>query len=211
MSHSPKRWSLKGAVFAASLSIVFAACGGRRHRRARPDRARLPEEHRRRRPSTGAVTLHYPETGDAPCGVAPYTGNLKKITAIDAPDRRVPAVQPGCGLPAEGRVQRIRHPGSDLPRPRTPRREVVLDTAERHGPYKIKEWSKGNRIVWEATRDYWGDKAKTPASSSAGATSPPPGCSTSRPARSTASTTRAPPTSPPSRATPTSPSTRGPG
>ena len=28
MSHSPKRWSIKGAVFAASLSVVFAACGG---------------------------------------------------------------------------------------------------------------------------------------------------------------------------------------
>ena len=28
--------------------------------------------------------MSYPTTGDAPCGVAPYTGNMKKITAIDA-------------------------------------------------------------------------------------------------------------------------------
>ena len=26
----------------------------------------------------------------------------------------------------------------------------------------FKEWSKGNRIVWEANPNYWGDKAKTP-------------------------------------------------
>ena len=26
----------------------------------------------------------------------------------------------------------------------------------------FKEWSKGNRIVWDANPDYWGDKAKTP-------------------------------------------------
>ena len=30
------------------------------------------------------------------------------------------------------------------------------------GPYKLKEWSKGNRMVWDANPDYWGDKAKTP-------------------------------------------------
>ena len=28
MSHTPTRWSIKGVVFAASLTIVFAACGG---------------------------------------------------------------------------------------------------------------------------------------------------------------------------------------
>ena len=27
MSQTPKRWSIKGAVLAASLSVVFAACG----------------------------------------------------------------------------------------------------------------------------------------------------------------------------------------
>src|SRR3954467_14335841 len=27
MSQSPKKWSIKGAIFAASLSVVFAACG----------------------------------------------------------------------------------------------------------------------------------------------------------------------------------------
>ena len=34
--------------------------------------------------SGGAFTpMVYPTTGDAPCGVAPYTGNMKKITAVD--------------------------------------------------------------------------------------------------------------------------------
>ena len=71
MSHAPTRWSIKGAVFAASLAVVFAACSGSTASSA---------------PSGGgnAALMSYPATGDAPCGVAPYTGNMKKITAIDA-------------------------------------------------------------------------------------------------------------------------------
>ncbi|MFL5677445.1 MAG: ABC transporter substrate-binding protein, partial [Chloroflexota bacterium] len=38
----------------------------------------------------------------------------------------------------------------------------ILATPNGTGPYKFKEWSKGNRMVWEANPDYWGDKAKTP-------------------------------------------------
>ena len=35
--------------------------------------------------SGGAFTgISYPESGDAPCGVAPYTGTIKKIVAKDA-------------------------------------------------------------------------------------------------------------------------------
>ena len=52
MSHAPKRWSIKGAVFAASLTVVFAACGRldgiaerqqpRRDRRHRPPHRPVP-------------------------------------------------------------------------------------------------------------------------------------------------------------------------
>jgi ABC-type transport system substrate-binding protein len=37
----------------------------------------------------------------------------------------------------------------------------ILASPNGTGPYKFKEWSKGNRIVWEANPDYWGEKAKT--------------------------------------------------
>ena len=39
MSHAPTRWSIKGAVFAASLAVVFAACSGST---ASPSASRLP-------------------------------------------------------------------------------------------------------------------------------------------------------------------------
>ena len=75
---------------------------------------------------------------------------MKKITAVDASHGRVPAVQPGRRLPAEDRVQRVRHPGRRLPR--GPRRRTSRSSTKPNGtgPYKLKEWSKGNRIVWEA-------------------------------------------------------------
>ena len=55
----------------------------RRHRRApAPPASTAPSA----APSASAAAFDgmvYPETGEAPCGVAPYTGQLKKITAVD--------------------------------------------------------------------------------------------------------------------------------
>ena len=84
MSQTPKRWSIKGAVFAASLAVVFAACGTT----ASSPSASAPASTAPSAvaPSASAAAFDgsvYPETGEAPCGVAPYTGQLKKITAVD--------------------------------------------------------------------------------------------------------------------------------
>ena len=137
---------------------------------------------------------------------------MKKITAIDAPDRRVPAVQPGRRLPAEGRVQRVRHPGLRLPRRPTCRTARSSTTPNGTGPYKFKEWSKGNRIVWEANPRLLGRQGqdaepRAPLERRVGRTP----ASTCSPAPSTASTTPAPRTSRRSRATRTCSSTRAPG
>ncbi len=37
-----------------------------------------------------------------------------------------------------------------------------LDMPNGTGPYKLVEWSKGNRMTFKAFDGYWGDKALTP-------------------------------------------------
>ncbi len=78
------------------------------------------------------------------------------------PHRRVPAVLPGRRLPAEGRVQRVRHRRLRLPRRPRGRTSRSSTSPNGTGPYMLKEWSKGNRMVLEANPNYWGTKALTP-------------------------------------------------
>ena len=105
--------------------------------------------------------LAYPESGDAPCGTAPYTGEFKKITAIDrstvefqlcSPDAAFLAKVAFSAFGIQDADYLATHAvdGSDLAQPNGT------------GPYKLKQWDKGNRMVFEAFDGYWGDKAKTP-------------------------------------------------
>ena len=105
--------------------------------------------------------MSYPETGEAPCGVAPYTGNMKKITAVDeltvqfdlcAPD---PAFLPKVAFQVFG-IQDADYLAAHAPD------KSYLDQPNGTGPYKLAEWSKGNRMVFEAFDGYWGTKALTP-------------------------------------------------
>ena len=111
MPHTPKRWSFKGVAFAASLTVIFAACG---NSAASPSASSAPAT---TAPSTAPASaaapsaaafdgMVYPTTGDAPCGVAPYDGQDEEDHGDRRPHRRVPAVQPGRRVPSEGRVQR---------------------------------------------------------------------------------------------------------
>jgi peptide/nickel transport system substrate-binding protein len=168
MSHAPTRWSIKGAVFAASLAVVFAACSGST---ASPSAstASAPST----APSTGAASgapaasggaftaMSYPTTGDAPCGVAPYTGNMKKITAIDALTVEFQLCSPDASFLPKVAFSAFGIQDSDYLTAHVPDGSI-LKAPNGTGPYIFKEWSKGNRIVWTANPDYWGDKAKTP-------------------------------------------------
>ena len=153
----------------------------------------------------------YPTTGDAPCGVAPYVGNMKKITAIDALTVEFQLCNPDAAFLPKVAFSAFGIQDSDYLAKHVPDGSI-LATPNGTGPYKFKEWSKGNRMVWEANPDYWGDKAKTPtlefhwSDESAAA----PARLQTR-AQSTASTTRAARTSRRSRGTRTSSSTRAPG
>ena len=84
MSPAPRSRLLRLAALLASATIVVAACGAA----TTSPSAAAPSEAApgsvapaSADPNFAAAT--YPVDGEAPCGVEPYTGNLKKITATD--------------------------------------------------------------------------------------------------------------------------------
>ncbi len=165
MPQTSKKWSLKGVAFAASLTIVFAACGGTA---ASPTTSSAPASTAPTAappasvaPSAAAFDgMTYPETGEAPCGVAPYAGNLKKITAIDALTVEFQLCNPDAAFLPKVAFSAFGIQDSDYLTAHATDGKL-LDTPNGTGPYKIKEWSKGNRMVWEANADYWGGAPKT--------------------------------------------------
>ncbi len=157
-----RKWSPLAVL--GAVAIVFTACGGS----ASPN------------PSTPAATsgasvaapsqaasqaaydgMVYPETGEAPCGTAPYTGQLKKITAVDALTVEFQLCGPAAdflpkiafsafGIHDSGYLTAHGTDGS------------LLDKPNGTGPFTLKEWSRGNRMVFSAFDGYWGTKALTP-------------------------------------------------
>jgi ABC-type transport system substrate-binding protein len=148
----------------AVTTIVVAACGGTTASPAAstPASAGAPTEAPTPADSQAAFTSTvYPETGEAPCGVAPYTGSMKKITAVDpltvqfdlcGPD---PAFLPKVAFQVFGihDADYLAAHAAD---------KSLLDKPNGTGPYKLSEWSKGNRMVFAANDAYWGTKALTP-------------------------------------------------
>ena len=125
-----------------------------RRRRRAPARPRIDErrppapvgQRRGLRPATA-----YPETGEAPCGVAPYTGQLKKITAVDRLTVEFQLCGPDAAFLPKIAFSAFGIQDSDyLDGARAGR--SYLDKPNGTGPYKLKEWSKGNRMVFDGLR-----------------------------------------------------------
>ena len=158
MNRSPK-WSPLVAL-AATLALVFAACGTAATSPSATTAPATPA------PSVEASTSPfegtvYPETGEAPCGVAPYTGQLKKITAVDALTVEFQLCGPDAAFLPKIAFSAFGIQDSDYLAANAAN-GTYLDQPNGTGPYKLKEWSKGNRMVFEAFDGYWGDKALTP-------------------------------------------------
>ena len=156
-SSSPPR---RLAAILGTAAIIIAACSG-----ATPSASVAPSSAPASvEPSASQEpfeAMAYPTDGDAPCGVAPYTGTLKKISATDrltvvfdlcAPD---PAFLPKVAFSVFG-IQDSDYLGAHAAD------KSLLDNPNGTGPYKLGTWEKGNRIVLNAFDDYWGEKAKTP-------------------------------------------------
>ncbi len=100
---------LRLAALLGSAAII-AACTGTT---ASPSAAPATEA-----PSASAAVseapydgMAYPADGEAPCGVAPYTGNDQEDhRGLIGLTRPVPPVRARSRVPAEGRVQRLRDP-----------------------------------------------------------------------------------------------------
>ena len=163
MPRSP-RWSRTALV--AVTTIVVAACGGSSTASPAASTAATAAAPTAEAPSApesqaAFVGLSYPEVGDAPCGVPPYTGNMKKITAVDeytvefqlcAPD---PAFLPKVAFQVFG-IQDADWLAENAAN------KAYLDKPNGTGPYELVEWSKGNRMTFKAFDGYWGTKALTP-------------------------------------------------
>lgn len=103
----------------------------------------------------------YPESGEAPCGVAPYTGNLKKISALDELTVEFQMCNPEVAFLAKVAFAAFGISDADYLAAHAPDKSY-LSEPNGTGPYKLKEWSRGNRVVMERYDDYWGEKALTP-------------------------------------------------
>ena len=167
MSRSP-RW-LSPLAFFATVAIVFTACGGTT---APSSSGTAPSASTAASGPASAAAFTgtaYPPSGDAPCGQATapagfgkYTGQLKKITAID----RLTVEFQLCGAAADF-LPKIAFSAfaiydSDWLAKHAPDKSY-LTQPNGTGPYMLKEWSKGNRMVFDAFAGYWGTKALTPS------------------------------------------------
>ncbi len=165
MSQAPKRWSVKGAVFAASVAVIFAACSGTTASPSAPaSGAPSAAAQSAGAPSASAAAFTgttYPETGAAPCGVAPYTGNMKQITAVDRLTVKFELCNPDASFLPKVAFSVFGIQDSDYLAKHVPDGSI-LSQPNGTGPYVFKQWDKGNRIVWTANPNSWGDKAKTP-------------------------------------------------
>ncbi len=151
------------AALAVTLALVFAACGSSSTSpSAAPESAAPPSA-----PAASAEAFEgmtYPESGEAPCGTAPYTGNFKKITATDANtvvfDLCAPDVAflskiafSAFGINDTGWLESKIDPAGTT-------NQAIVSEPNGTGPFKLTSWTRGQEIVMEANPDYWGDAAK---------------------------------------------------
>ncbi|HEV7809313.1 MAG TPA: ABC transporter substrate-binding protein [Candidatus Limnocylindrales bacterium] len=158
------RWSPLAAI--GTVAIVFAACGGSASpspssaapASTTPSTAAASQAVSEA-PFTGSV---YPTTGEAPCGVAPYTGEFKKITAVDRHTVEFQLCTPDVAFLSKVAFSAFGIQDSDY-LDKHAADKSYLTQPNGTGPYKLKSWEKGNRIVFEANPNYWGTKALTPS------------------------------------------------
>jgi peptide/nickel transport system substrate-binding protein len=173
MSRTPKRWSPRFATLFAAAAIVFAACGT-----AGPSASSAPSA-ASTAPSTAPASTEpftatsYPESGEAPCGQADapdaqhsaYTGNFKKITAVDA--RTVVFDLCASDVAFLSKIAFTSFAINDTEwlkakiDPAKADNQAIVSEPNGTGPYKLGTWNRGSDITLTRNDAYWGDKAKS--------------------------------------------------
>jgi peptide/nickel transport system substrate-binding protein len=164
MSRFP-RSSVRFSALAASFAIVLAACSGGTASTAPSTAASTaPVSQAPSAPAASEAAyagITYPETGAAPCGVATYSGIMKKITAVDRLTVEFQLCSSDVAFLPKLAFSSFGIQDADWLAKHAPDKSY-LTQANGTGPYKLKTWDKGNRMVFEANAAYWGEKALTP-------------------------------------------------
>ena len=164
MSRAPRSRLLRLAALLASATIVVAACGAATTSPSAPGAASAPPAGESVAPASADPNFAgatYPEDGEAPCGVAPYTGNLKKITATD----QNTVVFDLCG-PDVAFLSKIAFSSFQINDtawleshidPAGTGEQAIVSQPNGTGPYRLSNWARGSEIVMEKNPDYWGE------------------------------------------------------
>ncbi len=161
MHRSPK-WSPLAAL-AVTMALVFAACGGTTSS-ASPAASEAPASEAPSAEATPAApyeALVYPEDGSSACGTEGYTGQIGSIKALDAGTVEFTLCNPDAAFLAKIAFSVFGIQDADYLEAHAADGSY-LDEPNGTGPYTLTEWSKGNRMVFSAFPDYWGEAAKTP-------------------------------------------------
>ena len=159
-------WRSPVLALLATTAIIFAACGtAATPSPSVPASVAPTDQPSEEPPYDGAV---YPETGEAPCGEAEapdadhsaYTGNFKKISAIDRLTVEFQLCNPDVAFLSKIAFSAFGIQDADYLAAHAPDKSY-LDEPNGTGPYMLDNWDKGNRLVLTAFADYWGDAPLT--------------------------------------------------
>jgi len=161
MSRTPRRWAPRLAVLLASAAIVVAACGGAAVTPSPSASSPPTETSAPSTPDPSFEGMAYPADGEAPCGTAPYTGNIKKITATDQSTVVFDLCNPDVAfLPkiafSAFAINDTAWLESKID-PAGTTNQAIVSEPNGTGPYRLANWARGSEIVMEANPDYWGE------------------------------------------------------
>ncbi|MCS6843917.1 MAG: ABC transporter substrate-binding protein [Caldilineales bacterium] len=110
------------------------------------------------KPPTTAAAPAAPAAEEDPCA---YGGIIKDIVAVDELTVRFDLCVPDPAFPAKAADTALQiWPKEALTAGATSGSKAWLERPVGTGPYKIKEWRKGDQLILEANPDYWGPKPK---------------------------------------------------
>jgi ABC-type transport system substrate-binding protein len=160
-------WRSPLLALLATTAIIFAACGTAATPSPSAPASVAPTVQPSEEPPYDGMA--YPESGEAPCGEteAPdadhsaYTGNFKKVTAVDRLTVEFQLCNPDVAFLSKVAFSAFGIQDADYLAAHAPDKSY-LDEPNGTGPYMLDTWDKGNRLVLTAFEDYWGDAALTP-------------------------------------------------
>jgi ABC-type transport system substrate-binding protein len=160
-------WRSPLLALLATTAIIVAACGTAATPSPSAPASVAPTEQPSEEPAYDGIA--YPESGEAPCGEteAPdadhsaYTGNFKKVTAVDRLTVEFQLCNPDVAFLSKVAFSAFGIQDADYLAAHAPDKSY-LDEPNGTGPYMLDTWDKGNRLVLTAFEDYWGDAALTP-------------------------------------------------